>query len=56
MQKNQVRVLYYIHVHIYGGCVTFAADATEPGDAAFAAIKVTGLGRVEFLVRCTAYM
>lgn len=31
-------------------CPCFAAETTEPEDAAFAAIKLTGLGRVEFLV------
>lgn len=30
--------------------VSFLADTTREGDAAFAAIKLTGLGRVEFLV------
>ena len=30
--------------------VSFLADTTKEGDAAFAAIKLTGLGRVEFLV------
>jgi proline dehydrogenase len=32
-------------------CVNMAADITEMGDAAFAAIKLTGLGRVEFLLK-----
>jgi proline dehydrogenase len=32
-------------------CVNMAADTAVEGDAAFAAIKLTGLGRVEFLLK-----
>ena len=36
---------------LQGYFTLISADTAEKEDAAFAAIKLTGLGRVEFLVR-----
>ena len=44
-------MISHLHACILQFSSVALADTAEEGDDAFAAIKLTGLGRVEFLVR-----